>query len=202
MATQIRISKTKLRSAIIFAILVLFFAAIFYIFWPFPVTQWNFGGKIFEFRSDLKKAVDVLTPVNDCKSIHETFNNFFVIDLTIYVHEESFVPDIAILEATELTQKLIAYYDVQPLRGNYIPRIFGSIWNESTDTTGTLDHLKIFIVTPPHAEKFGVEFVNGSVRIIGRNLFELDLATTKAMMCMFESNVTYGIFSKSPFESS
>ena len=197
MATM-KLNTEKIRFVIIFSILVLIFTSVIYAFWPFPIKQWYFKGTIFEFRSDLKQATTVPTSTADCKLIYQTINNPLVADVTFYANNQSSNAALAVLEATDMARKLSIYYSLEPTAHLLTPQIYGDVWNETTNTMGSLDHVKIFIVTPPQAGKFDVEFFNNSVWINGRNLLELDLATDKAMMCMFGMNLTYGLYSSSP----
>lgn len=187
-----------------FVVLTIIFLSLIYTFWSsliyllFPINAWHFGGVDFKFRADLRNAVNVPTSPIDCKAIYDEFHNYFLTNITIYVNQNTNVPSYANLEVTELAYKLTTYYYIEPIRGSVVPALNGDFLNSSTNTEGTLTNGKIFLLTTPVATNMSVQYVNYSVVIQGTTLSELDLATEKAMMCIFGMNLTYGIFSYTP----
>lgn len=210
---KIALSKTRTYYATGFAVILIIFFSLVYTFWSSIIyelcpanlcpmfKQWEFRGVNFEFRADLRNAVNVPTSTADCKGIYDEFHNYFLTNITIYTNQNTLTPSYASVEATELAYKLTTYYYLQPIAGYSgitVPTVNGDLWNNTTNTEGTLTNAKIFLVTPPLASNYGVHYVNYSIMIEGSTISELDLATEKAMMCMFGMNLTYGTFSSSP----
>lgn len=182
-AQNLKTLSTFLLVATAFAVLVYGAWAIYTTYFE-PVTSWDYKGVTFSFRSDLRDAVKWL-PLDDqvCGTIRSDFNSVHLQNVTLYVKNDEFDTALLTVEAVQFTSQLAPYYRADP-PVPYEVGIKGATWNLEADPLGSPTHPRVYFIGPTSARELSVTFENYVLKIQGRSVAELDLATSRALMCV------------------
>jgi len=195
---KVKLKVTKRRAMILITLVAL--SALAYLlnmYWPRPITSWNYKGNLLTFRSDLREAAKVKAYPDEA-TVSNVFSNFAIRNITIvYVENVSDVNYVTV-EAAEISYKLVIAY----LEAGYL------IYNESmtfipmgyiTMTAGPVksyENLRgspanplIALVPPSVADETSVSVKDHVVYVKGKTQKDFDLATIKLLMTALDINV-------------
>jgi len=192
---KLKVTKTRILVMITLAAL-LALAYLLNMYWPKPITSWNYNGNLLNFRDDLREAQKVKVYPDEA-SISNVFASMAVRNITIAYVES---PDMGYVtvEAGELSYKLLtAYLEAGYIRYNksmtFIPmgviEISSGTVNSYENLVGTHDNPKIALVPPSAADETSVSLKNNVIYVKGKTLKNFDLATIKLLMIVLDIKV-------------
>jgi len=192
---KLKVTKTRIMLLVTLAAIV----ALIYLlnmYWPKPITTWNYNGNMLTFRDDLREAQKVKVSPDDA-TISNVFASIAVRNITI-VYTESQDMGYITVEAGELTYKLLtAYLEAGFSRYNktmsFIPMGFIEISSGMVDSyenlRGTADNPLIALVPPSAADETSVKLKDHVIYVEGKTLKDFDLATIKLLMIVMDIKV-------------
>jgi len=189
---KVKLKVTKNRVMLLITLAALF--ALVYLlnlYWPKPITTWNYQGNMLTFRADLREAANVKAYPEEYL-ISNVFSSIAVRNITIVYRDDVQDLGYVTVEAGELAYKLmIAYLEAGYLRFNmtnmsFIPMGYITITTGPVKSyenlQGTYDNPLIALVPPSMADETSVSVDGHVIYVKGKTLKDFDLATIKLLM--------------------
>lgn len=183
MSAKFVMKKSTLITAAVFVAITVSVAGVFYIFdidlFSKP-DQWRYQGTFFNFRTNIADS-NVVSVTPSCESVFNTFNSIYLNNITIYFKDDPADYSFFTVENVELRDKMARYY----LLSGADVFIDTRQWTLDAYPKGSPAHPRIYLIGPTSATSNSIELIDNTVVVSGRTLQELDLATIKAMVCIF-----------------
>lgn len=193
---KLKVTKTRIMLLItLVALLALVYLLNMY--WPRPITSWNYKGNMLTFRDDLREAQKI-NAYSDEPAISNVFASIAVRNITIVYAEGASDIGYVTVEAAELSYKLlIAYLEAGYMRYNktmsFIPMGFIEISAGPVKSyeglSGTPANPLIALVPPSMADETSVSVKDNVIYVKGKTLKDFDLATMKLLMIVLDIKV-------------
>jgi hypothetical protein len=167
------------------------------IYWPKPVTSWDYNGNLLTFRSDLREAAKVKAYPDEA-TISNVFASIAVRNITIVYAENISDVGYVTVEAAELSYKLtLAYLEAGYQRYNmstdfipvgYIAISAGAV-KSYENLKGTAANPIIALVPPSMSDETSVSTTDHVIYVKGKTQKDFDLATIKLLMIVLDIKV-------------